>query len=587
MSFLLNDTHTKRNIVKVKSKSEVIALLERMAILTEMDGQNPFKSRAYHNAAENLKKSGRSIEDLIESNELSKIPGFGAAITEKVTQYAKTGKRPFYTSLTKKYPESLFDLMDLEGLGPKKVAALYKKLHIKTLRELEYACKENRLIGLEGFGEKMQAKVLRGIEHFKKVSDKHLYDEALEAADYVMASLKKLKDIQRLSVCGSLRRHKEVIGDVDILASSQKPDGIMKKFCKLQGIDHVIVHGPTKSSIMLESGIQVDLRIVSDKEFPFALHYFTGSKEHNITMRARAQKKGLKLNEYGLFKGKKSRVCKDEADIFKALGLTYIPPELREDIGEIEAAEKSKIPKLLEEKDIRGVFHVHSTYSDGSDTLTGMIQTAVDMGYEYVGISDHSQSAFYASGLKEADLKKQWKELDKLQKKFSGKIRIFRGIESDILKDGELDYPDRILKQFDFVIASVHSRFQMDKKAMTRRITTALKNKYTTMLGHPTGRLLLSREPYALDMEEILKVAHEESKIIELNANPHRFDLDWRLGPLAHRYKIKVAINPDAHSTEGMAVTPYGVGIARKAGFTKKDVFNTLTVKQMEKALAH
>jgi DNA polymerase (family 10) len=395
--------------------------------------------------------------------------------------------------------------------------------------------------------------------------------------------LKKQPGIQKMELAGSLRRKKETVKDIDILVTAKKPAAIHEAFTKYSGVKTVVAHGDTKSSVQLRFGINADLRTVTEKEFPFALYYFTGSKEHNVAVRTIAKKKNIKVNEYGLFKGTKLIPCKDEADIFKAVGLNYVPPEVRENRGEIEWAQKKPFPRLIELSDIRGVFHVHSTYSDGTAPLEAMIVKAQDMGLEYVGISDHSQTAAYAGGLDAARVQKQWKEIDTLQKKF--KIRIFKGIESDILGDGALDYPETVLKGFDFIIGSVHSRFTMPEKEMTERICRAMSNKYLTFVGHPTGRLLLKREGYKLDMERFLEHAKQTGVSVEVNADPHRLDLDWRAAQTAKNKGIKLGIHPDAHSIAGMEHIAYGVGIARKAWLTKEDVTNTMPLAKIVKFL--
>jgi DNA polymerase (family 10) len=571
------------------TKSDIITILNEIAELLELTGENPFKVRAYYNAARTLEGQTEEVADLVKSGKLAELPGFGEALTEKITTLVTTGKLPYYEDLKKKIPEGLLQMIRIPGLGPKKAKALYDKLKIDSIEKLEKACQEHKVAKLGGFGEKSEQKILEGITHHKKYAERHLYHEAWEAARAIAEKLKKRKDILQCEIAGSLRRHNETIGDVDILVSSKKPEAaiIMDYFTELPEVESIVAKGETKSSVNLKgSGIQVDLRVIAENEFPFALHYFTGSKEHNILMRARAQEMGLKLNEYGLFtiKGEKRVACKSEEEIFKKLKLTYIPPELREATHEIEAAEKNKIPKLIEEKDIRGVFHVHSTWSDGTAPLEKMIEEAERLKLDYVGISDHSQSAYYANGMKPPRVKEQEKEIEKLRKKF--KIRIFWGIESDILPDGSLDYKEDILERFDFVIASIHSAFTMPEAEMTKRIIIALKNKYTTMLGHATGRLLLSREPYAVDMKKVIDAAADYGKVIELNAHPYRFDLDWRLGPYAKEKGVKVAINPDAHAIADIAYYRLGVGIARKGWLTKEDVITTYPVSQLEKLLS-
>jgi DNA polymerase (family 10) len=572
------------------TKSDIIAILNEIAELLELTGENPFKVRAYQNAARTLEGQTEEVAALVNSGKLAELPGFGEALVEKVTTLVQTGKLKYYEDLKKKVPHGLLEMIRIPGLGPKKAKSLYDHLKIDSVEKLEKACKDGKVAKIEGFGEKSQQKILEGIEHHKKYAERHLYDEAFLAAQVIVEKLKKRKDVKQCEIAGSLRRHRETIGDLDILVSSKDAEAVMEFFTQMPEVETILAKGETKSSVSLkESGIQVDLRVIAEDEFAPALHYFTGSKEHNILIRQRAQDKGMKLNEYGLFKegkgGKETRVpCKTEAEIFKTLGLDYIPPEIREGMGEIEAAESHKIPDLVKDGDIRGVFHVHSTWSDGTASLEDMIAEAERQGLDYVGISDHSQTAAYAHGMEPKRVLDQEKEIEKLRKRF--KIRIFWGTESDILPDGSLDYEDKILERFDFIIASVHSSFTMPEKEMTGRIIKALKNKYTTILGHATGRLLLSREPYAVDMKKVIDAASDYGKAIEINAHPYRFDLDWRLGPYAKSKGVKVAINPDAHAISEVGYYRYGVGIARKGWMTKDDVLTTMTAAQVERILS-
>ncbi len=563
---------------------EVSAILDEIAVLLELKGENPFKVRAYQNAERTIGSLGDRFSEVIEQGKLEECKGIGKVLAEKITTLAQTGKLDYYEELRKDFPSTLFELLKVPGLGPKKVKILYEKLDVKSLGELEYACKENRLIKLDGFGEKTQEKILAGIEYLKKNLGRFLFADAIDLAESVVKTVSTWKGIDRVSLAGSLRRRKEIVKDVDIVCSSKTPKAVMKKFVELEGVGTVIAHGETKSSVLWKNGIQIDLRVVKDLEFPYALHHFTGSKEHNTALRTLAKEKGLKMNEYGLFKEEKLLLCKNEEEIFKALGLYFIPPEMREDRGEIESAKKGKIPSLIELDDLTGFFHVHSTYSDGKNSLEEMVHAASKMGIQYLGISDHSQSAFYANGLKEADIDRQHQEIDQLQKKYP-KVKLFKGIESDILPDGSLDYPDRILKKFEFVIGSVHSKFNLSEEEMTQRCLKALENPYCTILGHPTGRLLLAREEFKIRLHALIDRAAELGKVVELNANPHRLDLDWRILSYAKEKGLQVAINPDAHSIEGLSDIRFGVYMARKGGLTKKDVFNTLPLPAMGKAL--
>ncbi len=565
-------------------KTRAIEILEEIATLLELKNENVFKVRAFANGARILEGSPHDLEHLIKTGELETLKGIGkGSISHILHEFYEKGKSKDYESLKKGFPETLFDLFKIPGLGAKRIKALYEELDIKSVGELEYACKENRLLDLDGFGLKSQEKILQGIEHLKKSAGQFRIDFAKAESERIVSYLRKQKGITKIEVAGSLRRHKEIIKDIDILVSARDPKKIHEAFVKYSEAETIVAHGDTKSSVTLKSGINCDLRTVSEKEFPFALYYFTGSKEHNVVVRTLAKKKNIKVNEYGLFKGNRPLPCQDETDIFKTLELHYIPPEARENMGEVEWAREREFPKLLEEKDIRGVFHVHSNYSDGVAPLEAMIRTAEAMGLEYVGISDHSQSAKYAKGLEPERLRIQWKEIDQLQKKF--KIWIFKGIESDILGDGKLDYPEAILAQFDFVIGSIHSRFNLPEKEMTERILRAMENKHLTFVGHPTGRLILARAGYQVNLEKLLSFAKKSGVVMELNANPHRLDLDWRVCHGAKKDGVLFSINPDAHSMEGLKDITYGVGIARKAWLEKKDVVNTMPVAEIEKFL--
>jgi len=573
---------------RLMDKKIVAEILEEIGTLLELKGENPFKSRAYFNAARAIESLEQDLDMLVKSGELGKVKGIGQALNEKITELVTTGRLEYYEKLKSEFPSGLMDLLRVPGLGPKKVKVLHEKLGIANIGELEYACNENRLLELDGFGERSQEKILQGIQYLKKSHGLFLFNVAWEEAQALEAALRGHKMIRRISIAGSLRRRKEIIKDIDLVVSTQDSDAVMDFFTTLPQVEVITAKGDTKASVILKSGIAADLRTVSDMEFPYALHHFTGSKEHNIAMRARAQRMGLKMNEYGLFREKDNHLipCKDEEAIFNAVGLAYIQPELREDMGEIAAAEPGGggLPDLLEEDEIHGVFHTHSTYSDGNASLEEMVKTAIRLGYEYIGVSDHSKSAYYAHGLKEDDIKKQHAEIDGLQKKYKD-ITIFKGTEADILADGSVDYSDEVLASFDFVIASIHSRFNMTEEEMTRRIVKAMSNPYVTMLGHATGRLLLAREGYSINMPKVIEAARRYSVIIEINANPHRLDLDWRFGKLAKERGVKVSINPDAHSSEGLRDVAYGVGIARKGWLGARDVVNSMGRDEMERFL--
>jgi DNA polymerase (family 10) len=558
------------------NRKEVAAVLEETAVLLELSGENPFKARSYTNVARRIEQLEDDLDTVVREKRLREIQGVGEALEQKIEELVTTGTLKYHQDLRAKFPDSLFQLFDIPGLGAKRIKTLHEDLGIQSLGELEYACTENRLIALKGFGPKMQEKVLNGIAFAKKHVGLHLFNHAHQEAQRLKDHLEQDKSIIRLEVAGSLRRRKEVIKDIDILASSKKPGSLMKRFVEAAGVESVAAHGETKSSVMLESGIAVDLRVVEDAQFPYALAYFTGSKDHNVVMRQRAKERGLKLNEYGLFRGEQNTKCKTEADIFAALDLPYIPPELREDMGEFEA---EALPKLVEQDDLVGVVHCHSTYSDGVATVEQMAQAARDRGYQYIAMADHSQSAGYAGGLSPDAVRKQHKEIDTVNKKLKG-FRVLKGIESDIRSDGSLDYEVDVLKIFDFVIASVHSKLDMDEKEATKRLVKAIENPYTMIVGHLTGRLLLARSGYSVNTDRIFDACMANCVALEINASPQRLDLDWRHIKRAKDKGIKLCIGPDAHSPEGLDDVFYGLGVARKGWLEPDDLLNCLTAEE-------
>ncbi|MFH1025479.1 MAG: DNA polymerase/3'-5' exonuclease PolX [Nitrospirota bacterium] len=557
----------------------ITQVLEEIGALLEIKGENQFKTRAYYNAAKTL--SGiDNLEDMIKEKRLREIKGIGEALSKKIEEYSETGKMAYYEALTQEIPGSLLELMQIPNLGPKKIKVLYDELGITNTGELDYACKENRLVILPGFGEKTQEKILKGIEFLKKHKGEFLFGDIYPEAEKIKERFESRVGAECVEVCGSIRRRKEIVRDMDILVAGDDHQVLSKYFIDMAEIDEVLLTGETKTSCRLKSGIEADLRVVSREQFPYALMYFTGSKEHNVRLRGISKKKGWKLNEYGLFEDDQLIKCENEEEIYRALGLPYIPPELREDTGEIEAAEQNSLPVLVKLEDIKGIFHIHTEFSDGVDTIERMADAAKKMGFAYIGISDHSQSAYYARGLKVDDIYRQWEIIDRLNEK-DPDFYIFKGIESDILPDGSLDYDETVLKGFDFVIASVHSSFNLKKEEQEKRIMRAMENPYTTMLGHPTGRLLLSRDSYDVDMRNIIDGAAQHNVIIELNASPYRLDIDWRYMKYAKEKGVMISINPDAHATGGLAVIIYGVGIARKGWQEKKDVLNTYTANEI------
>ncbi len=568
------------------SKDEVAAALEEIGTLLALKGENDFKVRAYQAASRTISQLDGNLKDMIADGSLGEVRGIGEALLEKITTLVTTGSLPYLEDLKKETPNGLLDMLRLPGVGPKKVKIIFDTLNISTISDLKNACIANKIAGLAGFGEKTQTKILEGIAFLDTVGLRVRIDLAYPLGLRLLEQIKTMPGVIRAELCGSLRRRRESAKDLDILASAEDAAPIMDAFVALPEVIQVVGHGETKSSIVAELSLNgqkvvlnADLRVVKDEAFPFALAYFTGSKEHNIRMRQRAIERDLSLNEYAL-SGKENVACKTEADIYKALDLEYVPPELREDTGEIEASEKGELPKLVEAADIRGVFHNHSTWSDGAASIEQMAIAAKTLGFEYFGIGDHSQSLTIASGLSPVRVKEQWAEIDALNKKLKG-ITVLKGTECDILENGSLDYTDELLAGFDYVVASVHTLFHLPEAKQTERICTALANPHVTMLGHATGRLLLRRDGYRVDLEEVIRTAAQHKKMIEINAQPMRLDLDWHWVKRAKAAGVMMVINPDAHSTEELALYTFGVDVARRGWLTKDEIFNTRPLKDV------
>lgn len=571
-------------------KDQVAAVLDEIGTLLALQGENPFRCQAYTSAARTISQLSTDLGQLVAEKKLQEVPGIGATLQEKITTLVTTGRLPFYDDLKAKIPPGLLEMLRLPGLGPKKIKALHDQLGIDDLVKLKTACDGNEVAGLKGFGAKTQQKILEGLAFLDTVGHRVRLDEALAFAQEIVNGLRDFPGVDRLELCGSLRRRKETINDIDILISAKDAAPIMDRFVNLVGVARVLAHGETKSSVALDRGvhegrhltIQADLRVVDASQFPFALHYFTGSKEHNIAMRARAQQYGLKLNEYELAGSKRRVHCAEEADIFTALELDYIPPELREQTGELEAAAEHRLPTLVADDDIQGVFHCHTTASDGEHSLEDMARAAQGLGYKFLGIADHSQSLTVARGLTPDRVRKQWAEIDALNARLKG-FRVFKGTECDILPDGALDFDDELLAGFDYVVASVHTHFQQPEAEMTARIVRALAHPRVTMLGHATGRLLLKRDAYKVDLEAVIQAAAKHGKMIEINAQPMRLDLDWNHCKRAKELGVTIVINPDAHSAGELALTPFGVAVARRGWLEKGQVFNCKTTAQVAK----
>lgn len=576
-------------------KEKVAEVLMEIGTLLELKGENPFKTRAYANAARAIEVLAEPLQKIVAENRLGEIKGIGDALQKKICELVNTGHLPYYEDLKSSFPPGLFALLQIPGLGPKKVKALFETLKICTVEELEKACHEGKIAGLDGFGQKTQEKILEGIKFRATYASRHLLSTALVQADPILEGLRSHPDVIRCSTAGSVRRAKEIIGDIDFLASSTKPAKVIDHFVQLPGVISVNAKGETKATVILEGGIQADLRVVSDKEYPFALAYFTGSKEHNIVMRQRAIDRGLRLNEYGLFRSTEETrdpallvPCRTEEEIFEKLGLGYIPPELREDQGEFTAAATGDIPRLVEWTDLRGSLHNHSTWSDGRCTTEEIARHMEDLGLEYWGITDHSKSSIQARGLTAERVRQQIKEVQALNKKLAAEgldFRLLTGTEVDILPDGRLDFEDDLLGELDVVVASIHQGFTHSEADTTRRLIRAVTNPFVHILGHMTGRLLLEREPYKVNQHAVIDACAETGTWIELNASPYRLDMDWRLWSYAKSKGVKCVINCDAHRNEQAMFLRFGAMVARKGWLTKEDVVNTLPLPLLMEAL--
>jgi DNA polymerase (family 10) len=571
------------------SRDQIVSILENIALLMELKGENPFKTRAYRTGAEIVQTYPDDIVRKAAENDLKGIKGIGDALQQKLNELATTGNLEFYEKLRAEFPESIFELFEIQGLGPKKIKALYDSFGVGSITDLKRVCESGDVAALAGFGQKSVDKILEAIEYREKHASLFRLGDVAPDVEQLMELLKSHPDATQVSTAGSFRRGKETLHDLDFLVATSNPSGVMDLFVGQDFVETVLVHGSTKSSVRLKNGVQCDLRAVTTAEYPFALNYFTGSKEHNVAMRSRALKRGYTLNEYRLSPtGDKPELegIVDEKSLYRALGLDYVEPALRENTGEIEAAEKGALPKLVEIENLRGTFHNHTTASDGKNTLSEMADAARELGLQYLGIADHSKASFQANGLSEERLLAQIEEIRQLNATFDpNEFKVFAGSEVDILKDGSLDFPDDILEQLDYVVASVHNVFNLPEAEMTARIIKAIENPHVTMIGHLTGRLLLKREPYALDIPAVIEAAAANNTIIELNASPWRLDMDWRWWKFAKEKGVKTSINPDAHAIDQLQFLHYGVRIARKGWLTRNDVINTLPLGQIEAAL--
>ena len=564
----------------------IAEIFNQIALLLELQDANPFRIRAYRRAALNIEALSEDIARVAERNELHSIPGIGEDLGKKIVEYLETGKVKFYEELHAKTPAFLLQMLDIPGVGPKTAKHIYQKFAPKNLDDLESLANSGKIRTIPGMKEKTERNILDGIQLIRKHHERTLLGVALPLARQLVDQLGRMKGVVEIAYAGSTRRMCETIRDIDILITSKSPKPIMNAFTKRKEVWKILAQGNTKSSVIMQEGIQVDLRVVEDKCFGASLLYFTGSKAHNIQLRSLAKRMGYKINEYGIFNNKTGRcvASRSEEEMYKALGLAYIAPELREDQGEIAAAAKDRLPKLLEIEDIKGDLHIHSNWSDGNYQIDQMAEAARKRGLKYIVLTDHSQSLKVANGLSIKNLFKQIETVRKLNRKLKG-ITILAGSEVDILGDGSLDFPNEVLKELDFVIGSIHTGFKQSKEQITRRITKAMQNKYMNLLAHPTGRLMGERNAYEIDYEEIFKVARETNTAIEINSYPKRLDLSSLHAKRAREMGIMLAINTDAHVLEQLGNLEYGVATARRAWCEKKHILNCLDVAALKKRI--
>jgi len=563
---------------------EIASLFERIADALEIKGESGFKIVAYRNAARVLNDLTEDVAAAAADGRLEILPGIGAGIAGKIREYLATGEMRKFRDATQGLPESLFEILEIQGVGAKTVRLLNSELGVENLDDLRRAIADGRLAAVKGMGETKAANILKGIEARERVRERIPVGEAAEAADAVIGYLRGSPGIGRIAAAGSLRRMKETIGDIDILASAKDGAAIIRRLAAYPKAVRVLAEGETKGSVVIKDGgaeMQVDLRIVAEAEYGAALLYFTGSKAHNIKLRGMAKDKGLKISEYGIFKGSKRIAGREEADIYEVLGMPWIPPEMREDRGEIEIAVEGRLPKIIDQPDLRGDLHVHTLESDGTFSLEELAERARKLGYAYVAVCDHSQSVKYAHGLSPERLEKQMASIDRLNRAFKG-FRLLKGTEADILADGSLDFPDALLRKLDFVIASVHSGF---RKNVTERMIRALENPWVHTIGHPTGRLLSGREGYDVDIDRIIEAARKKGKALELNSTCDRLDLGEFPLKKAREMGVRITIGTDTHRPGGLEMMRFGIGIARRAWLEKKDVLNCLTAEALLKIL--
>jgi DNA polymerase (family 10) len=577
------------------SKESVADTLNGIAQLLDLKGENPFKIRAYVAGARAVEMYPGDLEAAVRSGEIGQIEGIGDALAKKITELVTTGRLQYFEDLKAGFPATIFELFEISGLGAKKIKALYEQLGVASIAQLDAACREERVAKLPGFGEKTARNLLAAVAQRMRSSAFHRLGDVATPTLRLAEELRGHPAVLRASEAGSFRRRKEVVRDLDFVASTSDPAAVTEFFVTREEVTEVIARGPTKVSVRLQSGVQCDLRLVTDTEYPYALHHFTGSKEHNIELRQRALAKGWSINEYRFSAAPDADeaaeplpTIRDEPEFYRALGLDYIPPELREGSGEIEAAENHALPELITLENLRGTFHCHTHASDGRNSLEEMAAAAQELGLEYLGIADHSKSSIQANGQDAERLAAQGEQIRALNAQYQRDgvcFRLFAGVECDVLKDGTLDFPDEVLASLDYVVVSVHNSFNQPAAEMTRRLIRAMENPYVTILGHLTGRMLLIREGYSVDVPAIIDAAAATGTIIELNGNPRRLDMDWRWWRRAREKGVRCAIDPDAHSRENLAHLWFGVTQARKGWLTRADVVNCAPLGEIEPVL--
>jgi len=572
------------NLPRVTNR-KIADIFNEIADLLDIDGDNPFKVRAYRNAARTILGYSREMSDLVEEGfDLTSLRGIGKELAKKITEIVQTGKLAYLEKLRKTHPPQLEELLKIPGLGPGRVRLLHELLLINSLEDLEKALREGKLEKVPGFGDKLIAKIENGIQTRRYEAHRFKLSEALPVAEWIIRILKKTKGAAHVEIAGSLRRRKETVHDIDLVAACEETNDTMVYFLNLPKIQKIVMKGTTRSTILLENGMSVDLRVVPLESFGATLHHFTGSKAHNITLRKMAVEKGLKINEYGIWKEEKRIGGEREQDIYDAFDMQYIEPEMRENRGEITLAQKHALPKLITQTDIRGDLHMHTSYSDGLASIEEMAQQAKALGYEYIAITDHTEHLKVAHGMDEKRVRAQLEEVDALNEKLEG-ITILKSAEVDILEDGSLDMPKSILEALDLTVCSVHTKFNLSREKQTQRILKAMDNPHFTILAHPTGRLIGLREPYALDMEAVMQKAKEKGCILELNAQPDRLDLNDIHCKMAKQMGVHIAISTDAHSLKDLELMRYGIWQARRGWLGKENVVNTLSLSAFQTLL--